>query len=124
MSALTMIIIFLVAIVAMVVAIARYGVHPFISILVTALVLAFALGIPLQTLPDTVGRGFSSIFTGIGLVIIFGTIIGNILDKTGAAVAMARAVERTVGRRFPRLAMLLIGWIVSIPVFSIADLYW
>ena len=117
MSALTMIIIFLVAIVAMVVAIARFGVHPFISILVTALVLAFALGIPLQTLPDTVGRGFSSIFTGIGLVIIFGTIIGNILDKTGAAVAMARAVERTVGCRFPRLAMLLIGWIVSIPVF-------
>jgi GntP family gluconate:H+ symporter len=112
-----MIIIFLVAIVAMVVAIARFGVHPFISILVTALVLAFALGIPVQTLPDTVGRGFSSIFTGIGLVIIFGTIIGSILDKTGAAVAMARAVERTVGRRFPRLAMLIIGWIVSIPVF-------
>ena len=117
MSALAMIIIFLVAIVAMVVAIARFGVHPFISILVTALVLAFALGIPVQTLPDTVGRGFSSIFTGIGLVIIFGTIIGSILDKTGAAVAMARAVERTVGRRFPRLAMLIIGWIVSIPVF-------
>ena len=112
-----MIIIFLVAIVAMVVAIARFGVHPFISILVTALVLAFVLGIPLETLPDTVGRGFSSIFTGIGLVIIFGTIIGSILDKTGAAVAMARAVERTVGPRFPRLAMLLIGWIVSIPVF-------
>lgn len=117
MSAVTMIIIFLVAIVAMVVAIARFGVHPFISILVTALLLAFVLGIPLQTLPDTVGRGFSSIFTGIGLVIIFGTIIGSILDKTGAAVAMARVVERTVGRRFPRLAMLIIGWIVSIPVF-------
>ena len=112
-----MIIIFLVAIVAMVVAIARFGVHPFISILVTALVLAFALGIPVETLPDTVGRGFSSIFTGIGLVIIFGTIIGTVLDKTGAAVAMARAVERTVGPRFPRLAMLLIGWIVSVPVF-------
>ena len=30
---------------------------------------------------------------------------------------MARGVERVVGRRFPRLAMMLIGWIVSIPVF-------
>ena len=117
MSALAMLLIFVVAIVCMVVAIARFGVHPFISILVTALVLALALGIPLQTLPDTVGRGFSAIFTGIGLVIIFGTLIGTILDKTGAAIAMAWAVDRTIGRRSPRLAMLLIGWIVSIPVF-------
>lgn len=30
---------------------------------------------------------------------------------------MAWAVDRTIGRRSPRLAMLLIGWIVSIPVF-------
>ena len=109
--------IFILAILLMVLAIARWKIHPFLAIIATALVLAVVLGVPLKTIPDVVGRGFSSIFTGIGLVIIFGTIIGTVLEKTGAAVAMARGVERVVGRRFPRLAMMLIGWIVSIPVF-------
>lgn len=103
----------------MVVAIARWKIHPFLAILATALLLAVALGMPLETIPNTIAEGVSSIFKGlcIGLVIIFGTIIGTVLEKTGAAVSMARAVERVVGARFPRLAMLLIGWIVSIPVF-------
>ncbi|MBQ5467237.1 MAG: GntP family permease, partial [Muribaculaceae bacterium] len=99
------------------VAIARFKIHPFLSILGTALLLAILLGIPLVKIPDVLGKGFSSIFTGIGLVIIFGTLIGSILERTGGAVALARAVERVVGRRHPRLAMMLIGWIVSIPVF-------
>ena len=109
--------IFILAILLMVLAIARWKIHPFIAIIATALVLAVVLGVPLKTVPDVIGRGFSSIFTGIGLVIIFGTIIGTILEKTGAALSMARGVERVVGRRSPRLAMMLIGWIVSIPVF-------
>lgn len=109
--------IFILAILVMVLAIARWKIHPFIAIIATALVLAVLLGVPLKTIPDVIGRGFSSIFTGIGLVIIFGTIIGTVLEKTGAALSMARGVERVVGRRFPRLAMMLIGWIVSIPVF-------
>ena len=62
----------------MVLAIARWKIHPFIAIIATALVLAVVLGVPLKTVPDVIGRGFSSIFTGIGLVIIFGTIIGTI----------------------------------------------
>ncbi len=111
------ILIFIVAILIMVFAISRWKIHPFLAIIATALLLAVALGVPLKTIPDVIGKGFSSIFTGIGLVIIFGTIIGTVLEKTGAAVAMARGVERVVGRNYPRLAMMLIGWIVSIPVF-------
>ncbi len=109
--------IFVIAVLLMVVAIARWKIHPFLAIIATALLLAVALGVPLKSIPDVIGKGFSSIFTGIGLVIIFGTIIGAVLEKTGAALSMARAVERVVGQRFPRLAMMLIGWIVSIPVF-------
>ena len=111
------ILIFCVAIVLMIVAIARWKVHPFIAIITTALLLAIVMGIGLDEVPSVVGNGFASIFSSIGLVIIFGTMIGKVLEVTGAAVAMARAVERTVGRRHPRLAMMLIGWIVSIPVF-------
>lgn len=117
MTAIGTILLFGAAIALMIVAIARFKIHPFLSILGTALLLAILLGIPLVKIPDVLGKGFSSIFTGIGLVIIFGTLIGSILERTGGAVALARAVERVVGKRHPQLAMMLIGWIVSIPVF-------
>ena len=109
--------IFAAAIVLMVVAIARWKVHPFLAILGTAILLAALLGIPFTDIPDVIGKGFGGVFSGIALVIIFGTLIGNVLGRTGGAVALARAVERVVGKRHPRLAMMLIGWFVSIPVF-------
>ncbi len=117
MTTMSTLLIFAAAIVLMVVAIARWKVHPFLAILGTAILLAALLGIPFTDIPDVIGKGFGGVFSGIALVIIFGTLIGNVLGRTGGAVALARAVERVVGKRHPRLAMMLIGWFVSIPVF-------
>ena len=117
MTTIYALLIFAAAIILMVVAIARWTVHPFLAILGTAILLAVLLGVPFADIPDVIGKGFGGIFSGIALVIIFGTLIGSVLEHTGGAVALARAVERVVGKHHPRLAMLLIGWIVSIPVF-------
>lgn len=117
MSGIALIITFVAAIVLMVTAISRWKVHPFLSILGVSLLLAIVVGLPLDTIPATVGKGFSSIFASIGLVIIFGTLIGMVLEKTGAAVRLADSVLKAVGPKHPQLAMLLIGWIVSVPVF-------
>ena len=117
MTTIGTLLVFTAAIILMVVAIARFKVHPFLAILGTALLLAFLLGIPFKDIPDVIGKGFGGVASGIALIIIFGTLIGSVLERTGGAVALARAVERVVGKRHPRLAMMLIGWIVSIPVF-------
>ena len=117
MTTIGTLLLFAAAIVLMVVAIARWKVHPFLAILGTALLLAALLGVPFKEIPDVIGKGFGGVFSGIALVIIFGTLIGSVLERTGGAVALARTVERVVGKRHPRLAMMLIGWIVSIPVF-------
>ena len=117
MTTIGTLLLFAAAIILMVVAIARFKVHPFLAILGAALLLAVLLGVPFADIPDVIGKGFGGVFSGIALVIIFGTLIGSVLERTGGAVALARAVERVVGKRHPRLAMMLIGWIVSIPVF-------
>ena len=117
MTTISALLLFAAAIILMVVAIARFKVHPFLAILGAALLLAMLLGVPFADIPDVIGKGFGGVFSGIALVIIFGTLIGSVLEHTGGAVAPARAVERVVGKRHPRLAMMLIGWIVSIPVF-------
>ena len=117
MTTISTLLLFAAAIILMVVAIARWKVHPFLAILGTAILLAVLLGVPFADIPDVIGKGFGGVFSGIALVIIFGTLIGSVLEHTGGAVALARAVERVVGKHHPRLAMMLIGWIVSIPVF-------
>ncbi len=113
----TLIIVFALAIVLLIVSISKWGVHPFLAIMGIALILAIGIGIPLDTIPNTIGKGFSSIFTSIGIVIILGTIIGLILEKTGAAIRLADAIIRVIGEKHPQLAIMLIGWIISVPVF-------
>lgn len=111
------IIVFTLAIVLLIVSISKWGVHPFLAIMGIALALAIAIGIPLDTIPTTIGKGFSSIFASIGIVIILGTIIGLILEKTGAAIRLADAIVRIIGEKHPQLAIMLIGWLISVPVF-------
>ena len=48
---------------------------------------------------------------------MLGTIIGVILERSGAAITMAESVIRLLGERFPTLTMSIIGYLVSIPVF-------
>jgi len=74
-------------------------------------------GIPLTRLPGVVGVGFSHVFASIAIVILFGILIGNILEVTGAAAKIADMVIRLVGKRSPTLAFMLMGWVVSISIY-------
>lgn len=116
-SGLFLLIAFVAAIVLMIVAISKWKIHPFLAIMGVSLILAIVLGLPLVQIPDIIGKGFSSVFASIGLVIILGALIGSILEKTSAAVKLADMVVKVVGKKHPELAMLILGFIISIPVF-------
>ena len=117
MSGIALIIAFVLAIVVMIVAISKFKVHPFLAIMCVSLILAILAGIPLTQIPSEIGSGFSGTFTSIGIVIILGALIGTILEKTGAALKLADMVIKLVGSKNPELAVELMGWVVSIPVF-------
>ncbi len=127
MQGLPLIIVFVIAIVLMIVAISKWKVHPFLSIMTVSLLFGLIAGIPLVNkttdgvtrlgLANVIGAGFSSTFSSIGIVIILGALIGSILEKTGAAIKLADVVVKLVGPNHPTLAIGLMGWIVSIPVF-------
>lgn len=117
MSGIALIIIFAAAIAIMVVAISKWHLHPFIAILLTALIFGIVSGIPLPQMTTLIGSGFSKIFAGIGLVIIFGTLMGTILEHSGAALKIADCIIKLLGKRHPVLSMAIMGWVVSIPVF-------
>ncbi len=128
MSGFGLIIAFIIAIVLMIVAISKWKIHPFLSIIGVSLLLGLVAGIPLVNVTDSggnvtqgianvIGAGFSGTFTSIGIVIILGALIGSILEVTGAAFKLADMVIKLVGPKKPALAVMLMGWVVSIPVF-------
>ena len=117
MSGIALIVCFVIAITLMIVMISKLKVHPFLALMSISLVLAIVAGIDLSKIPAMIGVGFSGTFKSIGIVIIFGTIIGTVLEKTGAALKLADMVVKLVGQKRPELAMLIMGWVVGIPVF-------
>ena len=128
MSGIGLMIAFVIAIIVMIFAISKLKIHPFLSIMGVSLILGFVAGIPLvdtknsdgtvvKGLANVISEGFSSTFTSIGIVIILGALIGTILEVTGAAFKLADMVIKLVGKKHPDVAMLIMGWVVSIPVF-------
>ena len=117
MTGVPLIIAFVAAVALMILLISRLKVHPFLAIMGISLLLAIAAGIPLTEIPGVIGAGFSGTFTSIGIVIILGAFIGSVLEKTGAALKLADMVIQLVGEKNPQLAIELMGWVVSIPVF-------
>ncbi|MBE6130069.1 MAG: GntP family permease [Erysipelotrichaceae bacterium] len=128
MTGFPLIIVFVLAIIVMIVMISKFKIHPFVSIMLISLVLGLIAGIPIvdkvlddgtkvSGLASVIGAGFSGTFSSIGIVIILGALIGSILEETGAALKLADMVIKLVGEKNPVLAMELMGWVVSIPVF-------
>ncbi len=106
----------LIAIVAMIYMIAKLKVHAFVAIMLVSIVLAL-LSLPIGDVANTIRDGFGGTLRYIGLVIILGAMIGIIVEKTGAALTIADTVVKLVGKKRPELSMMIMGWIVSIPVF-------
>lgn len=93
--------------------------HPFLVLILSAFLVALFYQVPIADVAKIISDGFGGILGYIGLVIVFGTIIGLILEKTGAAIVMAESVIKLIGKRFPTLTMSIVGAVVSIPVFVI-----
>jgi len=112
-----LIVILVIAILFIILATSKLKIHPFIVLLLAAYGIGFSVGMNPLEIGSTIRSGFGGILTYIGIVILLGTIIGTILEKSGAAVKMAEVVLKLVGEKRPGLAMGIIGFIVSIPVF-------
>lgn len=112
-----LLVILVIAILFIVIMISRYKLHAFLALLLSAFLVGLAAGMNPVQVTQAVAKGFGGTAEKIGIVIIAGTIIGVILERSGAALTMAETVLRIVGSKRPALAMSIIGYIVSIPVF-------
>jgi len=106
-----------IAVVFIILLTARAKMNAFIVLILVAYLYGIAIGLPLTDVVSTIRSGFGGTLGYIGIVIVAGTIIGTILERTGAALSMTKAILRVVGRQRSSLAMSIAGYVVSIPVF-------
>ena len=95
----------------------RLKFHPFIVLLLASLLLGILLNIQLLEILKLIKIGFIKIIQNIGLLIIFGTIIGIALEKSNGTIVIASNVLKYFSRLPLPFAISIIGYLVSIPVF-------
>lgn len=117
MSGLMLLLVVLVGLLLMILGITKFNAHPFLVLLLTAYFIGILTFMPISEIVGTMTKGFGNIMANIGIVIIAGTIIGTILEKTGAALTMANTILGVFGKNRSVLTMSITGYVVSIPVF-------
>ena len=91
--------------------------HPFLVLLSASFLLAILLGIKPIEMIILIQKGFGNIIQNIGLLILFGTIIGIALEESNGTLSIAQGILKRLTRLPLAYAISSIGYLVSIPVF-------
>ncbi len=113
-----LLILLLLSVVFIIFATTKLNLHPFLALLIAAFGYGILCGkMSLEQTVEAVNTGFGGTIGYIGIVILAGAVIGMFLEKSGGAYKLAESTLKLVGSKNVPLAMCIIGYIVSIPVF-------
>ncbi|MDX2049355.1 MAG: GntP family permease [Chitinophagaceae bacterium] len=112
-----LLIVILAVLILIIVACSYFKWHPFLVLLFAAILLGLSVGMPADKIVNTVIQGGGNLFAGIGIIIASGTILGEILERTGAAQQIALLIIKLLGKKRIISAVTLLGAVTGIPVF-------
>src|SRR5690242_7145820 len=107
----------LVAVVGLIVLIARFKLNSFVALMLASLFVGACSGTPLADVPKGFLEGMGKVLGDIAMVIGLGAILGKMLEESGGAEVIAQRIVRALGEKRLPWAMMLIAFIVGIPVF-------
>ena len=110
------VIILTVGILAIILLTSVFKFNTFLSLIIVSLVMAI-FSLPAASIVPVLKKGFGGTLESIGLIIILGTIIGIILDQSGAALSISRFFLKRTGEKKASAAMGITGFIAGIPIF-------
>ena len=105
------------AIVLLLVMILVLRLQAFIALIIASIFTAIAAGMPLGDIPTTIVSGMGGALGFIATIIGLGAIFGQILEHSGGAHTLANSLVNLFGQKRASWAMLLTGFLISIPVF-------
>ena len=113
-----LVVLLVISVLFIVISTVKFQLHPFLALIFAAIGFGLFARMPLAEIVKSINGGFGDTLNKIGIVIIAGVIIGTFLERSGGAFAIAERILKIVGQKHVPLAMAIIGYIVSIPVFS------
>lgn len=99
------------------IALIKFKVTPSVGLFAAAIIFGIMVGMPASDILSKLPAGFGNMMTSIGLLIVFGSIFGDILGESGATEEMAKGMVRLFGKKNDLLALNLVGFILSIPIY-------
>ena len=91
--------------------------HIFFVLLLVATVVGFAVGFDGEKIINLLKKGFGATLEKIGLLIILGTTLGTLLDKSRATLSLAHFILKKTGEQNAAIAVTLMGFIIGLPIF-------
>ena len=105
------------AILALIVLIARYRLNPFISVTVVSVGLALLAGMPAPEILPAYEQGVGKTLGHIALIVALGTMLGKMMAESGGAERIARTLIARFGTKNVHWAMMLIAFCIGLPIF-------
>src|SRR5712691_6525079 len=105
------------AVVALIVLIARFKLHPFIALVTVSLTLGIATGMPFGGVVKAFQDGVGTVLGFIAIVVALGTMLGKMMAESGAATRIATTLMALFGEKHVHCAIMFVACIVGIPVF-------
>jgi len=106
-----------VAIVILILLIARFKLNPFVALMTVSLALAAASGMPLATIVKSFETGVGDTLGHIAIVVALGTMLGKMMAESGGAERIALTLISVAGEKRIHWAMMAVGLLVGLPVF-------
>ena len=91
--------------------------NTFFVLLVVAALVGLAAGLDGEALIKVLKKGFGTTLEKIGLLIIFGTTLGVLLEKTGTTLSLAQYILSKTGEKRTPLAVVVMGFLIGLPIF-------
>ncbi len=106
-----------ISIVALIVLITRFKLHPFITLLVVSIGMGAAAGMKPLDIVTSFQNGVGGVLGFIAAVIAVGTMLGKLLAESGGAERIARTLIGLFGQKNVHWAIMFVAFIVGVPVF-------
>ena len=106
-----------IAIIALVVLIARYRLNPFITLTLVSLGLALVAGMPAGEIVAAYEQGVGRTLGHIALIVALGTMLGKMMAESGGAERIARTLVARFGTKNVHWAMMLVAFAIGLPIF-------
>lgn len=94
-----------------------FKLNSFLSLIITAIFMAFALGMDMQAINDSITKGLGTTLGSLAIILSIGAMLGKLMSDSGAAQRIAMSIIHTFGAKNIRWSICIASSLVGFALF-------